>query len=155
MSRIFSLCIFMHIRRVSARYLKRSRNNRFVCYFTLAFLFSRLSLITPHNYSSVHSSIRSLARARKNTEAARKGLFLIRWNYIDVPVPRCGGSDVLRAIDREMLERFDGKHRRINVRRPVCLDRGRFFDRRTLAIGDGTRIETAVVSAEYKKIPML
>lgn len=52
-------------------------------------------------------------------EAARKGLFLIRWNYIDMVVARCSDSSVLRAIDREMLEWFDGKHRPINARHSV------------------------------------
>lgn len=66
----------------------------------LAFPFLRLSPVTPDN-SSIHSSSLlprlslslSLVYAHsrsKNTEAVRKGLFLIRWNYIGRLLQRLG-----------------------------------------------------------------
>lgn len=84
---------------------RRLQNNGPFIISSVAFPFSRLSPVTPHN-SSIHSCCLSLAWAhsQKNTEAARKGLFLIRWNYIDMVVACCNDSAVLRAIDREMLE---------------------------------------------------
>lgn len=120
-----------------ARYLEAVVKQETVHYYGLTFPFSRLSPITLHN-SSVHSSFRSLARARITLfrKTRRRYVKVSLSHQVELYRRRAGRSllrpAVLRPIDREMLERFDGKHRWINVRHSFARTvEFRSFDRRT------------------------
>lgn len=104
---------------------KRSRNNRSIILSVWLFLSLALFHATLPSILSFFLFLPSSLFFEKYTGAA--DLFLIK-NYIDMLVAGCDG--VLRAIDREMLERFDGKHGRFNVRY-LAWKRGVSFDRQT------------------------
>jgi len=82
------------------------------------FPFSRLSPVTPHA-ALFRPFFLSLSRRRsfsKDTEAETRRSLLLGRNYISGLSLRGGQAFYERSIDREMLQRFDGKHR-INAHR--------------------------------------
>lgn len=115
-------CIELRICMLSSNACKTTNRSLFQPSFSFLAPFSCNSAQLFHSFFLTVSFCLFLAYAHslsKNMKAVRKGLFLIRWNYIDMVVACCSDSGVLRAIDREMLEWFDGKHRPINVHHSI------------------------------------
>lgn len=115
-----SPCVILSTRETKDRSLLHSSFS-----FLAPFSHNSAQLFRPFFLSLSRSRALSIEKTRRRhvkVPFSSGGIMSMCWWLV------CGGTGVLRAIDREMLEWFDDKHRRINVRHR--LDRGR-FDRRT------------------------